>query len=232
MYKITRVPSLIPAIPSYVRREARITAAQQRALVTLTSRYVVPAGENPLELEALFQRSAPRLLEIGCGTGETLVALAKSHPENDYLGVEVYRPALGRLLQAIHHRSLTNVRLVAQDAVQVLSHRIPEGALDAIYVFFPDPWPKRKHHKRRLIRPATVEMLCKVLSTHGRLFIATDWDDYAAHIQRVMAQETGLSNLAGEALYAPRPRWRPVTRYESRARKWGHAVRELVYALS
>lgn len=216
---------------SYVRREGRITAAQQRALTTLARRYLIPGGDDLLVFDAVFKRSAPRILEIGCGTGETLVFLAETHPENDYIGVEVYRPALGRLLQAIHKRSLNNVRLFANDVVRLLSHRIPERTLEAIYLFFPDPWPKRKHHKRRLIQPGIVGMFRKVLSEHGRLFIATDWDDYAAHIQKVMAQETGLSNLAGDAVYAPRPRWRPLTRYESRARKLGHKIRELVYAV-
>ncbi|MGH8658101.1 MAG: tRNA (guanosine(46)-N7)-methyltransferase TrmB [Gammaproteobacteria bacterium] len=181
--------------------------------------------------DAVFKRSAPRILEIGCGTGETLVFLAGDHPENDYIGVEVYRPALGRLLQAIHNRSLRNVRLFADDVVRVLSHRISERTLEAIYLFFPDPWPKRKHHKRRLLQPRFVEMLQNALSEHGRLFIATDWDDYAVHIQKVMAQENGLSNLAGDAVHAPRPRWRPLTRYESRARKLGYKIREFVYAV-
>lgn len=181
--------------------------------------------------DAVFKRSAPRILEIGCGSGETLVFLAENHPENDYIGVEIYRPALGRLLRAIHDRSLNNVRLFAHDVLPLLSHRIPERALEAIYLFFPDPWPKRKHHKRRLIQPGIVRLLHKVLSEHGRLFIATDWDDYAVHIQSVMTQETGLSNLAGDAVYAPRPHWRPVTRYESRARKLEHEIREFVYAV-
>ena len=185
-----------------------------------------------MAFDAVFKRSAPRVLEIGCGVGETLVFLAENHPENDYIGVEVYRPALGRLLQAIHSRSLNNVRLLADDVVRILSRRIPERTLEAIYLFFPDPWPKRKHHKRRLLQPGVVEMLQNALNKHGRLFIATDWDDYAAHIQKVMAQETGLSNLAGDAVYAPRPRWRPLTRYESRARELGHKIREFVYTVS
>lgn len=193
---------------------------------------MIPSSDDLLAFDAIFGRSAPRILEIGCGTGETLVFLAESHPENDYIGVDVYRPALGRLLQAIHSRSLNNVRLIADDVVRILSRCISERTLEAIYLFFPDPWPKRKHHKRRLIQPEIVRMLRRALSNHGRLFIATDWHDYAVHIQKVMAQEAGLSNLAGDAVYAPRPRWRPQTRYESRARKLGHPIRELVYAVS
>ncbi|MGH8580436.1 MAG: tRNA (guanosine(46)-N7)-methyltransferase TrmB [Gammaproteobacteria bacterium] len=220
-----------PPVRSYVRREGRITAAQQRALATIAKRYLIPAGDDPLVFDAVFKRSAPRLLEIGCGAGETLVFLAENHPENDYIGVEVYRPALGRLLQAIHSRTLNNVRLFADDVVWVLSHRIPERTLEAVYLFFPDPWPKRKHHRRRLLQPGVVEILQNALSEQGRLFIATDWDDYAVHIQKVIAQGTGLSNLAGDAVYAPRPRWRPLTRYESRARKLGHNIREFVYAV-
>ncbi|MGH8593811.1 MAG: tRNA (guanosine(46)-N7)-methyltransferase TrmB [Gammaproteobacteria bacterium] len=208
-----------------------MTTAQRRALATLAERYLIPAGDDPLVFDAVFNRSAPRILEIGCGAGETLLFLAESRPENDYIGVEVYRPGLGRLLQAIHKRSQNNVRLFADDAVRVLPRRIPERTLEAIYLFFPDPWPKRKHHKRRLIQPGVVEMLQNVLSEHGRLFIATDWVDYAVHIQKVMAQETGLTNLAGDAVYAPRPRWRPLTRYESRARQLGHKIWEFVYAV-
>lgn len=205
--------------------------AQQRALETLARRYLIPGGDHPLVFDTVFKRSAPRLLEIGCGAGATLAFLAESHPENDYIGVEVYRPALGHLLQTIHKRSLNNIRLFADDAVRVLSRRIPERTLEGIYLFFPDPWPKRKHHKRRLLQPRVIEMLQNALTEHGRLFIATDWDDYAVHIQKVMAQETGLRNLAGDAVYAPRPRWRPVTRYESRARQLGHKIREFVYAV-
>lgn len=192
---------------------------------------MIPAGDHRLAFERIFKRSAPRILEIGCGAGETLFHLAEMHPENDYIGVEVYRPGIGRLLQALHKRSLYNVRVIADDAVRVLSRCIPHRALEAVYIFFPDPWPKRRHHKRRLLQAHVARLLQMALKEHGRLFIATDWDDYAAHIQNIMNQETELANLAGDAVYAPRPRWRPLTRYESRALRLGHPIRELVYAV-
>jgi len=217
-------------VRSFVRREGRITEAQRRAFETLSSCYQVPGGEGVLDLAALFEREAERYLEIGCGAGETLVALAARHPENDYLGVEVYRPGLGRLLRDIAAAALVNVRVFVDDAAEVLAERVPDQALSGAYLFFPDPWPKSRHHKRRLIQPPFATLLREKLRPHGRVFVATDWEDYALHILSVMSGEAGFVNLAGTAAFAPRPCWRPLTRYEQRARRRGHLVRDMVFA--
>jgi tRNA (guanine-N7-)-methyltransferase len=215
-------------IRSFVRREGRITAAQRRALGALSARYCIETN-NRLDLDAVFGRHAPHHMEIGCGSGETLSSLAAQHPENDYLGIEVYRPGLGTLLQRLAEAQLENVRLIPRDAAIAIGSQIEEESLEGIYLFFPDPWRKKRHHKRRLIQPHFASLLRDKLKPQGRLFIATDWEDYAQHILRVM-EAAGFINLAGEGAFAPRPRWRPLTRYERRSQALGHSVRELVYA--
>ncbi len=217
---------------SFVRREGRITEAQRRALATLSARYEAPSGTEILDLPALFGREAERYLEIGCGAGETLAALAARHPENDYLGVEVYRPGLGRLLRGLAGAGLANVRVLAEDAAEVFSRRIPDRCLSGVYLFFPDPWPKARHRKRRLIQARFAGCLHRTLLPHARVFLATDCEDYAEHILSVMSVEHGFVNLAGPARFAPRPAWRPMTRYEERARRCGHTVRDMVFALA
>jgi tRNA (guanine-N7-)-methyltransferase len=217
-------------VRSFVRREGRITEAQRRALETLSSRYQVPGGEGVLDLAALYGREAERYLEIGCGAGETLVTLAARHPENDYLGIEVYRPGLGRLMRDIAAAALVNVSVLVDDAAEALAERVSDRALSGVYLFFPDPWPKSRHHKRRLIQPPFATLLREKLRPHGRVFVATDWEDYALHILSVMSGEAGFVNLAGTAAFAPRPSWRPLTRYEERARRRGHVVRDMVFA--
>jgi tRNA (guanine-N7-)-methyltransferase len=215
------------SIRSFVRREGRITDGQRRALGSLSPGYCIEPGEGMLDLDALFGRHAPRYLEIGYGAGETLAALARQHPDNDYLGIEVYRPGLGRLLQRLAAEELSNTRLLCQDAVVALE-RLEEASLDGIYIFFPDPWPKKRHRKRRLIQPEFTRVLRKALKSHGRVFIATDWEDYAEHILTAM-EDSGFTNLAGQGHFAPRPRWRPVTRFEQRAMKENRRASDLVF---
>jgi tRNA (guanine-N7-)-methyltransferase len=218
------------SVRSFIRREGRITPAQRQALATFSADYCIEADDAPLDLDAVFGRHAPRHLEIGCGNGETLMSLAAQHPENDYLGIEVYRPGLGSLLQGLARERLENVWIITNDAVVTIECLIDDEALDLIYIFFPDPWPKKRHHKRRLIQPEFASLLRKRLKPHGRLFIATDWEDYAQHILMTM-DEAGLVNLASsQNRFAPRPSWRPVSRYEKRSRTLGNRVRELVYA--
>lgn len=207
-----------------------MTTAQRKALDTLARHYVIPLGGRPLDLNEIYRRHAPRCLEIGCGTGEALLALARRHPENDYLGVEVYRPGIGRLLRAVHAQGLTNVRVLCEDAILILENHLPDRSLDAVYIFFPDPWPKQRHTKRRLIQSGFIDLIQHKIDKHGRLFIATDWEDYAQHIVDAMGSHGGFLNLAGDAVFAPRPKWRPVTRYERRAIRLGHRVRDFAYA--
>lgn len=217
-------------IRSFVRREGRMTAAQRSALEHEWAAYGLSAARGPIDLDTAFGRTAPRVLEIGCGDGTALLDMARLHPENDYLGIEVYRPGLGGLLRRLAAEALGNVRLIAEDVVDVLRDGIPDHSLDVICIFFPDPWPKKRHHKRRLIQPAFRDLLHAKLKRHGRLFIATDWADYAEHILDVMEGEPGFVNLAGPGVSAPRPRWRPLTKYERRARRMGHVIREFAYA--
>ena len=180
-----------------------------------------------LELDTLFGRHAPRYLEIGCGAGETLAALTRLHPDNDYLGIEVYRPGVGRLLQRLVAEELNNARLFSEDAVAVLEHRLEEASLDGVYIFFPDPWPKKRHHKRRLIRPEFAALVASRLKPGGILHIATDWEDYARHILATLSVEPLLVNTADG--FAPRPDYRPLTKFENRGVRLGHEVWDIIF---
>jgi len=216
-------------IRSFVRREGRLTKGQQRALEELFPRYGVPFTPALLDLDDLFGRRAPRILEIGFGNGGALAQLAQQHPENDYFGIEVHRPGVGNLLMQIEQHHLTNVRVSQHDAVEVLEQQIPDNSLDAIYLFFPDPWHKKKHHKRRILQPAFVEMVQVRLKNGGIFHMATDWEDYAEHMQDVMQQFPGFENTAGEGNFSPRPDYRPLTKFEQRGQKLGHGVWDLIY---
>ena len=214
---------------SFVRREGRITAAQARALSALSDRYGVPISDSPLNLPGLFGRLAPCHLEIGCGNGDCLLALARAHPENNYLGIEVHRPGIGSMFLRAARDDLRNLRVLNRDALEALPYQIPVASMECIYLFFPDPWPKKRHHKRRVVQPEFVWALWQRLSAHGRLFIGTDSEDYAGHIAAVMEDCPGFANLAAPARWAPRPAWRPLTRYERHALRSGRAIRDLAY---
>ena len=216
-------------VRSFVRREGRMTAAQRRALEEFGARYGVAALEGPLDLDALFGRRAPRMLEIGCGMGESLLAMAAAHPQHDYLAIEVYRPGIGTLMRRLAEAGVENVRIINEDAVQVLECLLPREAFSAVFLFFPDPWPKKRHHKRRIVQPPFVRLVHGVLQPGGILHMVTDWQDYAEHMLAVMETVEGFRNLAGEGRYASRPAWRAVTKYEQRAARLGHTVRELIF---
>jgi tRNA (guanine-N7-)-methyltransferase len=215
-------------IRSFVRREGRITEAQRRALDDLLPRYSVPAGTAPLDFRQLFGRAAPVHVEIGFGNGAALAAMAAAHPENNYLGIEVHRPGVGSLLRQVEASGLANVRVACHDAVEVLA-RIPDESLAALYIFFPDPWHKKRHHKRRLMQPEFVEALRRRLQPGGLLHFATDWEDYAQHTQAVLAANPGFENTAAGGGYAPRPAERPLTRFEQRGARLGHTVRDFCF---
>ncbi len=206
-----------------------MTAAQRRALEAWWPRYGVEFRDSPLDLARLFGREAPRILEIGCGMGESLAALAAAHPGTDYLAVEVYRPGIGTLLRRLAEAGLDNVRVINADAVAVLEHMIPPRSLDGVYLFFPDPWPKKRHHKRRIVQPAFVSLVRGRLRRGGLLHMVTDWPDYAAHMREVMAGAEGFHCLDKGDGCGERPPWRPLTKYEKRARRLGHPVCDQVY---
>jgi tRNA (guanine-N7-)-methyltransferase len=221
--------SVLRTVRSFVRREGRITDAQRRAIDRLWDRFGIDLRDDACDLDALFGRRAPRLLEIGFGAGEALLAMAAAHPEKDYLGIEVYRPGVGRLLKALDECGITNVRVMRDDAVEILSRMIPPSSLDAVYLFFPDPWPKKRHHKRRIVQPEFVALVGSRLRPGGLFHMATDWEDYAQQMMGVMSHAAGFVNTAGPGRYAERPPWREETRFERRGERLGHAVRDLIF---
>ncbi|MEA2093204.1 MAG: tRNA (guanosine(46)-N7)-methyltransferase TrmB [Pseudomonadota bacterium] len=216
------------AIRSWVRREGRITRAQQRALERLWPRYGLDAIQTP-DLDQVFGRNAPRTLEIGFGNGKSLAIMAEQEPATDFIGVEVHRPGIGHLLMKLAQRELTNVRVCNADALQVLNHCIPDRSLDRVLLFFPDPWPKKRHHKRRIVQPVFIEQVARKLVTGGVLHLATDWENYAEHMLEVMVRMPAFRNRAGTGEFSPRPHYRPVTKFEQRGQRLGHTVRDLIF---
>ena len=219
-------------IRSFVRREGRITKAQERALTELWPRYGVDAGDAPLDFRALFGRAAPVHVEIGFGNGDVLAAMAARHPEYDYLGIEVHRPGIGALLRRLEAAGLGNARVMRADAKEVLARNIPDAALSAVNIFFPDPWPKKRHHKRRLIQPEFAELVRRKLQPGGMLHLATDWRDYAEQMLDVLSQTPGFENTAAAGAFAPRPEERPLTKFEQRGKRLGHEVYDLSFRRS
>jgi tRNA (guanine-N7-)-methyltransferase len=216
-------------IRSFVIRAGRITPAQERAFVALWPKYGVEPTLQSLDCGALFGRAAPRTVEIGFGNGENLLRLAREHPERDYLGVEVHRPGMGRLLLALAEHGLTNVRVICHDAVEVLARLIAPQAVQEILILFPDPWPKKRHHKRRLIQHAFVELAASRLSAGGVLRLATDWEPYALQMLAVLGASPGFENLAPDSRFVPRPPERVPTRFEKRGVRLGHEVWDLAF---
>jgi tRNA (guanine-N7-)-methyltransferase len=216
-------------IRSFVRREGRLTPGQQRAMDVLFPRFGIEAGEQPLDLDVIFGRTAPRILEIGFGNGESLAEIAKNHPQNDYIGIEVHRPGVGHLLLTIEELGLTNVRVVCADAVEVLENQIPDQSLDALYLFFPDPWHKKRHHKRRQVQPEWAQLIRRKLKIGGRLHLATDWQNYAEHMLEVMNIAEGFTNLSDDNTYVEKPDYRPETKFERRGIRLGHGVWDIVF---
>jgi tRNA (guanine-N7-)-methyltransferase len=214
-------------IRSYVLRAGRIGSGQQRALAELGPRFVLPFAAAPLDAQAAFGRLAPLVVEIGFGMGDATAAIAERLPQTDFLGVEVHTPGVGALLRQIGARGLANVRIVRHDAVEVLQRMIAPASLAGVHVYFPDPWHKKRHHKRRLIQPPFAALLASRLAPGGYLHCATDWEPYAAQMLEVLSAEPLLANTA--AGYAERPDHRPLTRFEARGLRLGHGVRDLVF---
>ncbi|HTS52007.1 MAG TPA: tRNA (guanosine(46)-N7)-methyltransferase TrmB [Burkholderiales bacterium] len=201
--------------------------AQRRAYAQLLERYALPYAPNPLDFAAVFGRAAPTVLEIGCGMGEATAAIAGTHPHTNYLGVEVHSPGVGSLLKLIEEKQLANLRIIQHDAVEVVEHMIAPETLAGVHVFFPDPWPKKRHHKRRLIQPAFVRLLASRLMAGGYIHVATDWQEYADQMLQVLVAEALLENTA--RAFAPRPEYRPPTKFEQRGLRLGHRVWDLVF---
>jgi len=215
------------SVRSFVLRAGRMGTGQARALEDLGPRFLIPYSAEPLDLTAAFGRVAPKILEIGFGMGDSSATIAASLPGNDYLGVEVHTPGVGALLKRIGECGLNNVRIVQHDAVEVLNHMIADASLDGIHIFFPDPWPKKRHQKRRLIQPDFVALLSRKLKPDGYLHLATDWEDYAGQMLEVLSGETTLANRADD--FSPRPEYRPLTKFEKRGLRLGHGVWDLIF---
>ena len=214
-------------IRSYVLRQGRVSTAQQRAIDTLLPRFGVPYTALPLDLAQVFGRASPKILEIGFGMGDSTATIAQAHPENDYLALEVHTPGVGNLLKLIDAQRLTNIRIVQHDAVEVLHDMIGESALDGVHIFFPDPWHKARHNKRRLIQAPFIAQLVQKLKPGGYVHVATDWQDYAEQALLVLNAEPLLQNTSAD--YAPRPDYRPLTKFEQRGLKLGHGVWDLIF---
>jgi len=219
-------------IRSFVMRAGRMTSGQARAFQELWPRYGVDYSPVPLSLDQLFGRSAPRTLEIGFGNGDHLAALARAHPERDYLGIEVHRPGVGHLFMQVEADALTNVRVSSHDAVEVLRDQLAPASLDEVLVLFPDPWHKKRHHKRRLIQPPFVELLATRIAPGGVLRLATDWEEYALQMLEVLgAAHAQFTNLSPTGDWMPRPEERAPTRFERRGARLGHGVWDLAFRL-
>jgi tRNA (guanine-N7-)-methyltransferase len=214
-------------VRSYVLRAGRMGSGQTRALAELGPRFVLPFAAAPLDAEHVFGRRAPLIVEIGFGMGQATAAIAAARPGNDFLGIEVHEPGVGALLQRIDEQQLTNLRIVRHDAVAVLESMVAPGSLAGVHVYFPDPWPKKRHWKRRLIQPPFVALLASRLAPGGLLHCATDWQPYAEQMLEVLSAEPTLANTA--AGYAPRTAWRPETKFERRGLALGHGVWDLLF---
>lgn len=216
-------------IRSFVRREGRLTFAQKRALESLWPRYGIDYAGCAIDFNVQFGREAERILEIGFGNGEALLASALRHPEKDFIGIEVHRPGIGHLLSALDQQHLTNVRLFCHDAIEVLDQCIDDENLDAVHLFFPDPWPKKRHHKRRIVQTVFMDKIHRVLQAEGIFYAATDWADYARHIQVVLADYKQFVELVPSEIPRHRVIQRPITKFELRGQKLNHDIHDLIY---
>ncbi|MFP8968625.1 tRNA (guanosine(46)-N7)-methyltransferase TrmB [Pokkaliibacter sp. CJK22405] len=216
-------------VRSFVKRVGRMTPGQERALEQHFAVYGLRREDGPLNSAAVFGREAPLVVEIGFGMGDSLVAMAKAMPEKNFIGIEVHEPGVGRLLNNVALEGLTNVRVYCDDAVKVLEECIADGSLDTLQLFFPDPWPKKKHHKRRIVQTEFAEKLRSKLSIGGCFHMATDWEPYAEHMMEVMSMAEGYENTEGMGNFAPQPDFRPVTKFQKRGENLGHGVWDLMF---
>ncbi len=216
-------------VRSFVRREGRLTGAQQRAIDVLGPQYLIEVDSQPQDLDVLFGRVAPHYLEIGFGDGKALAEMAAAQPEVDFLGIEVHHPGVGRLLQRVEEQSLSNVRVICADVVEVLKTTLLNAAFDRVFMFFPDPWPKTRHHKRRLLQPDFAALLHERLKLAGQFHMATDWKDYAMHMLAIMNAAPGFRNTSVDKTFVMRPEYRPLTKFEARGKRLGHGVWDLIF---
>jgi len=216
-------------VRSFVLREGRLTRGQERALDELWPRFGIAYVPQRVEPASLFGRAAPLVLEIGYGMGASLLAMAQAEPDKDFLGIEVHTPGVGALLMGIEEQRLGNLRTLHHDAVEVLEHMLPDASLARVQLYFPDPWHKKRHHKRRIVQPAFVALLARKLQPGGLLHFATDWENYAEWMLEVLRAEPALENLSPAGDFVPVPAWRPHTKFEARGERLGHGVWDLLF---
>lgn len=220
--------SFFRPIRSFVHRQKRLSKSQSCAFTTLLSTQNILLSK-PLDFKKLFQREASTILEIGFGMGDSLQQQASQNPNTNYLGIEVHRPGIAMLLTQIEKLELHNIKIIYADAAEVLAHLIPKHSLDLVQIFFPDPWPKTRHHKRRLIQAKFIHLLHEKLKKNGKLHLATDWRDYAQHMLNVMESAENWQNIAGKNQFTPRPSTRPITKFEQRGHQLGHTIWDLIF---
>jgi len=216
-------------VRSFVLRAGRLTEGQKRALDELWPLYGIDEDKNQLDLEILFGNDHPVIMEIGFGNGDATWQMALAHPEENYLAVEVHRPGVGHLLLKLEENGIGNVRIACEDAVELLRQRIPRDSLAGVRIYFPDPWPKKRHHKRRIIQAPFIGLLAEKMQAGGILHMATDWEQYAEYMFEVMHNSRDFENLAQGGRVCPKPEWRPATKYEKRGERLGHSVSDLVF---
>ncbi len=217
-------------IKSYVVRAGRMTSGQMRAIKELGPKYLISIEKlQPLQLNNYFGREAPLVLEIGFGMGTSFIEMAKADPDSNYLGIEVHPPGVGSALKLIEENNCTNVRIIQYDAFEVLSKCLFKGSIDIMQIFFPDPWPKKRHIKRRLIDDNFIKLITPLIKSGGQLRMATDWEEYANQMLEVMQRADGFVNTSFDGTFVPRPKWRPLTKFEQRGQKLGHGVWDLVF---
>ena len=215
-------------IKSFIRRQGRATAGQKQALESHWDKYCL-SPQASFDVEQAFGRQTPLIVEIGFGNGDSLAAMAEANPDLNYLGIEVHRPGVGHLIMLLEQRGINNVRIYHHDAIEILEQKIPDHTVAGVHLFFPDPWHKRRHHKRRIVRPSFLELLNKKLVVGGYFHAATDWHDYAKDMLSTLSVDAGLKNASPSGDYCPRPDYRPLTKFENRGLRLGHGVWDLIF---
>ncbi len=215
-------------IKSFIRRQGRATAGQRLALENLWDHYCL-SPDKDYDLAEVFGRKAPLIVEIGFGNGSSLADMAEANPDQDYIGIEVHRPGVGHLMMLLDERQINNVRIYNHDAIEILEQKITDASLAGVHLFFPDPWHKRRHHKRRIVRPSFLALLNKKLAVGAYFHAATDWGDYAKEMLALLSADTGLQNASATGDFSPRPDYRPLTKFENRGLKLGHGVWDLIF---
>lgn len=222
-------PATIPArIRSFIRRQGRLTQGQQYALTHHWIKFCLDP-QGAYDFVEVFGRTAPLIVEIGFGNGESLAKMAAENPGTDYIGIEVHRPGVGHLMMLLEEQGINNVRIYCHDAIDILEHKLPDASLAGVHLFFPDPWPKKKHHKRRIVRASFISLLLKKLSVGGYFHAATDWQNYAENMLEVLSADPGLINNSESGDYCQRPEYRPLTKFEQRGIRLGHGVWDLIF---